>query len=119
MIHAPGPSPALQRLLLRQFELTPAHEPFLRKRIALVDAEEAILLEEIAGVIVAMAGDALDHCCLDYDWLAKTVLEEELHFRRTGGYRLQTLEQAIEQERREAARNEHLNNLIKGKTLIQ
>ena len=29
------------------------------------------------------------------------------------------VEQAIEQERREAARNEHLNNLIKGKTLIQ
>ncbi len=29
------------------------------------------------------------------------------------------VETAIEQERREAARNEHLNNLIKGKTLIQ
>jgi hypothetical protein len=29
------------------------------------------------------------------------------------------VEAAIEQERREAARNEHLNNLIKGKTLIQ
>ncbi len=29
------------------------------------------------------------------------------------------VEQASEQERREAARNEHLNNLIKGKTLIQ
>ena len=29
------------------------------------------------------------------------------------------VEQAMEQERREAARNEHLNNLIKGKTLIQ
>ena len=28
------------------------------------------------------------------------------------------VETAIEQERREAARNEHLNNLIKGKTLI-
>ena len=29
------------------------------------------------------------------------------------------VEQAIEQERREAERNELLNNLIKGKTLIQ
>ena len=29
------------------------------------------------------------------------------------------VEQAIEQDRREAASNEHLNNLIKGKTLIQ
>ena len=28
------------------------------------------------------------------------------------------VEQAIEQERKEAQRNEHLNNLIKGKTLI-
>lgn len=28
------------------------------------------------------------------------------------------VEGAIEQERREAARNDHLNNLIKGKTLI-
>lgn len=28
------------------------------------------------------------------------------------------VEAAIEQEKREAARNEHLNNLIKGKTLI-
>ncbi len=29
------------------------------------------------------------------------------------------VEAAIDQEKREAARNEHLNNLIKGKTLIQ
>ncbi len=29
------------------------------------------------------------------------------------------VEQAIEQERNEAERNEQLNNLIKGKTLIQ
>lgn len=65
--------------------------------MAAVDAEEAIVLEELAGVIVAMAGDDLDRCCLDYDWLTKTVLEEELHFRRSGGYRLQTLEQAVEQ----------------------
>lgn len=28
------------------------------------------------------------------------------------------VEQSIEQEKREAERNEHLNNLIKGKTLI-
>lgn len=62
-----------------------------------VEADEAIVLEEIASVIVAMAGEALDKCCLDYDWLTKTVLEEELHFRRTGGYRLRTLEQAIDQ----------------------
>lgn len=62
-----------------------------------VDADEAIVLEEIAAVIVAMAGDSLDQCCLDYDWLTKTVLEEELHFRRTGCYRLQTLEQAVDQ----------------------
>ena len=77
--------------------LTPAHEPFLRKRLAAVDAEEAIVLEELAGVIVAMTGDSLDQCCLDYDWLTKTVLEEELHFRRSGSYRLQTLQQAIDE----------------------
>ncbi|NQW48850.1 MAG: class I SAM-dependent methyltransferase [Planctomycetes bacterium] len=93
----PDTRPALDHILRRQLALTPSHERFLRKRLASADAQERIVLEEIAGVIVAMAGDGLDQCCLDYDWLTNSVLEEEMHFRRSGRYRLQTLQQAIDE----------------------
>lgn len=88
---------ALRILVDRQCRSVPALTAFLRKRFARVDPGEAELLERIARWILAMAGDDLDRYCLDYDWLVTTVNEEELYFRRHGRYRLETLEQAIEQ----------------------
>jgi len=91
------PGDALRNLVERQILCTPAHETYLRKRFAHVEPAEIILLDRLAMVILDLAGGDPTQYCLDYDWLAKTVLEEELYFRRHDRYRLDTFEQAIEQ----------------------
>jgi 2-polyprenyl-3-methyl-5-hydroxy-6-metoxy-1,4-benzoquinol methylase len=88
------PGTALHECLARQLEIAPAHATFLSKRFAQVEPLEAILLERLARVVLELADGQLTQYCLDYDWLAGTVLEEELFFRRHGRYRLETLEEA-------------------------
>lgn len=87
----------LKTLVERQLHIVPAHAAFLRKRFARVEPDEAVLLDSIARVILAMAGDDLEQYCRDYDWYVSQLVHEELYFRRHGRYRLETLEQAIEQ----------------------
>jgi len=87
--------PALQAVLTRQIALTPRHEMSLTKRIAAADAEHLAMANDVAGWITALAGSRLDQHLLDYDWICNLVLEEELHFRRTGGYRLKTFAEAV------------------------
>lgn len=90
-----GAYPALQAVLARQIALTPRHETSLAKRIAGADAEHLAMANDVAGWITALAGARLDQHLLDYDWICNLVLEEELHFRRTGGYRLKTFAEAV------------------------
>lgn len=87
---------ALRTLVDQQLRSVPAHAAFLRKRFTRVEPTEAELLGRLSEGILAMAGHELERYCLDYDWLVSTVTEEELHFRRHGRYRLETLAQAIE-----------------------
>jgi 2-polyprenyl-3-methyl-5-hydroxy-6-metoxy-1,4-benzoquinol methylase len=87
--------PALQAILARQIALTPRHEASLLKRIASADAEHLTMTNEVAGWITLLAGSRLDQHLLDYDWICNLVLTEELHFRRTGGYRLKTFAEAV------------------------
>jgi len=88
------PGTALHECLARQLEVTPGHATFLLKRFSQVEPIEAILLERLAQAILDLADGHLTQYCLDYDWFAETVLEEELFFRRHGRYRLETLEEA-------------------------
>ena len=107
------PGTALHECLARQLKITPVHATFLSKRFAQVDPLEAILLERLAQVILELAGAQLTQYCLDYDWLAGTVLEEELFFRRHGRYRLQTLKQATaEFYSRPALMTRYMNGLL-------
>jgi 2-polyprenyl-3-methyl-5-hydroxy-6-metoxy-1,4-benzoquinol methylase len=107
------PGTALHGCLTRQLEVTPNHATFLLKRFAQIEPPEAILLERLARVILDLAEGHLDQYCLDYDWLAGTVLEEELFFRRHGRYRLKTLEEAIaEVYSRPALMTRYMNGLL-------
>ncbi|MGA1224682.1 MAG: class I SAM-dependent methyltransferase [Phycisphaerales bacterium] len=91
------PGDCLGKVVDRQLRICPQHVRFLRRRFTEVGSDEAQMLERLATWILQMAGERLDSYCGDYDWLVATVLEEELHFRRNDRYRLETLEQAIEQ----------------------
>jgi 2-polyprenyl-3-methyl-5-hydroxy-6-metoxy-1,4-benzoquinol methylase len=88
---------ALRELVARQLHCEPTVEPFLRKRFARVEPLEALLLERLARIILSLSGREVTQYCLDYGWLTRMALDEELYFRRHGRYRLETLDQAIEQ----------------------
>lgn len=84
----------LQFLIARQLTAFPSHAPFLVKRFSSLDADSLRFADEIAEKIIQIAGEQLDRICDDYCWLSAVVLEEELHFRRTGRYRISTFAQA-------------------------
>jgi 2-polyprenyl-3-methyl-5-hydroxy-6-metoxy-1,4-benzoquinol methylase len=90
----PSGFPYLQTLIDRQLAAFPDHRSFLSKRFSSANSEQLAFAEEIAGKILQIARANLDDICRDYRWLSGLVLEEELHFRRTGRYRLKTFEQA-------------------------
>jgi 2-polyprenyl-3-methyl-5-hydroxy-6-metoxy-1,4-benzoquinol methylase len=82
---------ALNLLLKQQLDVFPEHEKFLTKRFASTDFEAA---ERVAQLVVRISPDAVK-LAQDYRWLCERLYEEELHFRRTGGYRLSSFEDAI------------------------
>jgi 2-polyprenyl-3-methyl-5-hydroxy-6-metoxy-1,4-benzoquinol methylase len=84
--------PTLSRLLALQQDVWPDHEKFLGMRFgAGANLEFA---EEIAGLVERLASD-LRLFATDYRWLCERLNEEELHFRRTGQYRLSKFEDAL------------------------
>src|SRR5262249_30627607 len=78
--------PALSRLVELQLRVWPEHEEFLKTRFEHADLEFA---EKLSGLI-ARATDSLEELAVDYRWFCDRMNEEELHFRRTGAYRLST-----------------------------
>lgn len=86
--------PQLEKMVERQLAAFPGHRSFLRKRFSSAGKGELIFAEEIAGKVMQIAGENLDRICEDYCRVSRIVLDEELHFRRTGRYRLSTFAQA-------------------------
>lgn len=86
--------PVLKALLETQLAAAPAHEKFFRRRFEAMDDEEAACLEGLAGHVARLVGDDLDEHAEDYAWLCNEQVNEELHFRRHGRYRLNTFEEA-------------------------
>jgi len=90
----PAEHPHIQKLVRHQIAVFPEHEEFLRDRFASVSASGWLFIEEMAAKVLQIAGDRLDLVCADYRWLSEILLDEELHFRRTGRYRLATFAEA-------------------------
>jgi 2-polyprenyl-3-methyl-5-hydroxy-6-metoxy-1,4-benzoquinol methylase len=87
----------LGRLVALQLSVFPEHIAFLTKRFSELSGPEWGFAELIAEKVNQIAGANLDRVCQDYRWLSGIVLDEELHFRRTGRYRLSTFEEADRQ----------------------
>lgn len=86
--------PSLLALVSRQLEVFPDHRAFLQKRFSTATFDDLQFSEEMAEKILRIAGTNLTQICRDYKWMSEMMLEEELHFRRTGRYRLSTFEDA-------------------------
>jgi len=86
--------PALADMVARQVAAFPDHREYLEKRFA--DAASATLqfADDISRKVMGIAGADITRFVEDYRWLCDMVLQEEIHFRRTGRYRLSTFEEA-------------------------
>ncbi len=105
--------PALHRLAVAQLGVWPEHEKFLTKRFALGDQGVA---DRLAALVLKLAGDDLATLCADYRWTCERILEEELHFRRTGKYRRSSFAEA---EREVYANREYMTRYVNGLLLSQ
>ena len=86
--------PALGALLARQLAVFPEHESVPGAALQRSRSPEHLALsEDIAGQVLRIGGDNLDTLLRDYAWLSNVVLAEELHFRRTGSYRLSSFDE--------------------------
>jgi 2-polyprenyl-3-methyl-5-hydroxy-6-metoxy-1,4-benzoquinol methylase len=93
--------PALARLVGAILAEWPRHRRYLEINLAERSAEELDVSEQLAGMVLRLSGDspeAVAALAADYRFISeKIILPEELHFRRTGAYRLSTFEEAIAQ----------------------
>ncbi len=90
-------TPALDRLLAEQVAVFPQHAASLDRRFAGAAPDDIEFCELLAGLLERICGGDLRALCENYRWLAGAVLDEELHFRRHGRYRLSTFRQAMEE----------------------
>ena len=106
----------LERVLAVQIAVSPDHQKFLTRRLTSLVPGERELLEDIARHVVNFCEDALDQFAEDYAWLCEQQMEEELHFRRTGRYRLSTFEEAYDQV---YSNREYMTRYMNGLLLTQ
>jgi 2-polyprenyl-3-methyl-5-hydroxy-6-metoxy-1,4-benzoquinol methylase len=69
----------------------------MTKRFADSDAAHLEFCDQLSGTVLRIAGGDIERIVEDYRWLSAMVLEEELHFRREGKYRLSKFADALEQ----------------------
>jgi len=86
--------PALAALVGAVIQEWPEHERFILNGISSHDDRELGFLETAAREIQILTGAGAATHCRDYRWLCGEFLKEEIHFRRTGEYRLQSFAEA-------------------------
>ncbi|MEM0942922.1 MAG: class I SAM-dependent methyltransferase [Pseudomonadota bacterium] len=91
----PSRYPNLAALHRLQLSVFPGHQSYLERRFAGVSEPEMAELEALAILIDRIAQDRRQSFAEHYAWLSEMVLAEELHFRRTGSYRLSRFEDAL------------------------
>jgi 2-polyprenyl-3-methyl-5-hydroxy-6-metoxy-1,4-benzoquinol methylase len=89
--------PHLARTVELQLAAFPGHADYLKKRFAGADAAHLRLADDLARLVLLVAGDDIATICADYRWLTDMVLEEELFFRRNDRYRLSKFQDALDQ----------------------
>jgi 2-polyprenyl-3-methyl-5-hydroxy-6-metoxy-1,4-benzoquinol methylase len=92
-----SPYSHLSKMVAAQTAAYPDFAGQADKRFAKDDAAHLALANDIARLVLLVAGDELGTVCDDYRWLAQMVLVEEDFFRRNGRYRLSKFQDALDQ----------------------
>ncbi len=88
--------PNLQKMVTRQLELTPQHEPFFIRRFGQATADDLASCDSLAHEIALLSGSKYDEFLLSYDFICKIQRDEEIYFRRNKSYRLKNFQEAID-----------------------
>lgn len=89
-----GERPSLSQLVAAVLHAFPNHAAYLRARFDDDDDPYLDRTEMVAERVMAICGENLSIYAIDYRWMCERFLEEEIHFARTGCYRLSSFEQA-------------------------
>jgi len=84
-------------VLSKLLEIWPEHVDYCKARFAEHDKEFEGRMDELSALIIANTGEELGKYCADYRWMCEKFLEEEIHFRRHGEYRLSTFQAAYDE----------------------
>jgi len=80
--------PATRAVVMAVLEVWPEHARYMRKSFAGRDAALMLTTERLAEAVGLLAGARLAEVAEHYRWTCDRLREEELHFHRTGCYRL-------------------------------
>lgn len=108
--------PCTQKIVSGLLDFWGDHEKFIASRFDIANDDILSLTENVAKNILAITGKDLKPYYEGYKWMCKAVLEEEMHFRRTGDYRLSSFEEAYEQV---YSKSEIMGPYMKGLLLSQ
>ena len=88
--------PNFQHIIAAQIDVWPNHEDYLQHHFSNLDTPVLILTEEIAGLVSRLVGDRMVEYCEDYKWMCDNFFLEDVHFRKTGKYRLRNFTEVYE-----------------------
>jgi 2-polyprenyl-3-methyl-5-hydroxy-6-metoxy-1,4-benzoquinol methylase len=108
--------PALSHICGAMLDAWPDHGPFLELRFADSADLSLPIAEEMAELVLRIIGDDLPAFVAGYRWMCEAFVAEDLHFRRTGSYRLSTFEDAY---REVYSRADYMSNYLRGILLSQ
>jgi len=112
----PAPYPATARIVAAVLEEWPDHLKYVRKSLAARTEEQLATTEILAEAALVLEGERLPALAANYRWTCDRLREEELHFHRTGGYRLTTFEDA---DREVYSNDEYMEHYVDGLLLSQ
>jgi len=108
--------PALSHICGAMLDAWPEHRAFLELRFADSADLSLPIAEEMAELVLRIIGDDLPAFVAGYRWMCEAFVAEDLHFRRTGSYRLSTFEDAY---REVYSRADYMSNYLRGILLSQ
>lgn len=108
--------PSLARICAAVLDVWPDHWEYLHSRFCESAQPVLPVTEEMAGLVVRIAGNDLSTFADSYRWTCGTLIAEDLHFRRTGGYRWTTFEDAY---REVYSRADYMQTYLRGLLLSQ
>jgi len=106
----------LDKIVGALLEVWPEHADYCEARFRDDPPGFMTRSDELAGLVVKLAGGDLATYCQDYKWMCAEFLKEELYFRREGRYRLSTFKEAYDEVYNKA---DYMSRYVRGILLSQ